>query len=309
MPAFPALLLLILWVLAILALILVTRNILVMRRGNERLSQLAGTPEKDALDFDEDEPNFFRQWLYLAGFRSKDAPLIFLLIAAAFCIAGLAIAWAFVYTGPMGFLLVQASNYPGGLGEIFLPVIIILPLTVWVIISLIPWMVVRGSRRRRLSMIREDMPVILELLATLSESGLTFDIAIERVLRSHRRSRPLAVEFRTYQADVLSGRSRVDCIRRMSRRVDDLFFSTFASSLAQAEQLGASVTAVLRRQSDELRHRRREKALEMVLTLPVRRVIPMVLCFIPGLLIVALGPIFYQFIMLMDEMMGNRGLF
>ncbi len=313
MPAYPALLLIVLWVLAILALILVTRNILTLRRGNERLSRLAGTPEKDALDFDEDEPGFFRNWLYLAGFRSKDAPVIFLLIAMAFSVAGLALGWTFMNGSGQGgrslmtVLMRAVSDYPGGLGEIFLPILLILPLAIWVTVSMVPWMVVRSARRRRLAMIREDLPVILELLATLSEAGLNFDASIERVLRSHRRSRPLAVEFRTYQADVLSGRSRIDCMRRMARRVDDLFVSTFASALAQAEQLGASVTTVLRRQADELRQRRREKALEMVLTLPVRRVIPMILCFIPGLMIVALGPIFYQLFTIMDQLIGNRG--
>lgn len=309
MLAFPTLLLVLLWIVAIVAIVLITRRILVMRRGNERLSRLAGTPEKDALDFDEDEPNALRHWLYLSGFRTKDAPIIFILVALGFFIAGMALAWCYRYMGPYRSLMMWTSNYPGGTADIVIPILLLVPWAIIVVVSMVPWMVVRGARATRLRMIREDLPVILELLSTLCASGLTFDQAVERILRSHRRSRPLAIELRTWQADVLSGRSRVDCFRRMARRVDDMLFSNFCSALAQAEQMGTSMTDLLRQQADELRSRRRERALEFAMTAAVKLVVPMVLCFIPGMLVVALGPVFYNFMLIMDQMIGNRGLF
>jgi len=308
MMAFPTLLLVLLWIVAILAIVLITRRILVMQRGNERLSRLAGTPEKDALDFDEDEPNALRHWLYLAGFRTKDAPLIFLLIAVGFFVAGMALAWCHRYQGPHATLLRLTSNYPGGTADIMVPIILLIPWVIVVLVAIIPWMVVRGARATRLRMMREDLPVVLELLATLCASGLTFDQAVDRILRSHRRSRPVAVELRTWQADVLSGRGRVDCFRRMARRVDDMLFSAVCSALAQAEQMGTSITDVLRQQADEQRGRRRERALEFAMTAAVKLVVPMVMCFIPGMLIVALGPVFYNFMLVMDQIIGNRGL-
>ena len=60
------------------------------------------------------------------------------------------------------------------------------------ILVLLPWMVVRRSRRQRVEKVEQDLPICLELLATLSEAGLGFDAALSRVLDSVMEDRPLA---------------------------------------------------------------------------------------------------------------------
>ena len=72
-----------------------------------------------------------------------------------------------------------------------------------------PWLAVRRMRRERVERVEQDLPIALELLSTLSEAGLGFDAALAHILESAVENRPLAREFRTYQADLLAGRSRV----------------------------------------------------------------------------------------------------
>src|SRR5438105_754972 len=75
-------------------------------------------------------------------------------------------------------------------------------------------------RWRRVEDVELDLPLTLEMLATLSEAGLGFDAAIARLIDSQPVGRPLAEELGIYQNELLAGVSRVQCLRRLRQRVD-----------------------------------------------------------------------------------------
>lgn len=76
----------------------------------------------------------------------------------------------------------------------------------------------------------------------------------------------------------------------------------FVSALVQAEQVGAGFASVLRTQADDMRGRRRENANMLAQALPVKLVFPLVICFLPGIFVSTLGPVFLQFIDLAEGM-------
>lgn len=156
--------------------------------------------------------------------------------------------------------------------------------------------------------VEQDLPLALELLATLSEAGLAFDAALQRILRTRLAGRPLAREMQIYQADLLGGHSRVECLRRLSARIDVPSVSVFVSALAQAEQLGMGIARVLRLQADDVRGLRRERAIAFANALPVKRVIPLVICFLPGLFVLTLGPAFVQLFKMVNTFLQVRAL-
>ena len=86
--------------------------------------------------------------------------------------------------------------------------------------------------------------------------------------------RPLGREFRTYQSDLLAGRTRVESLRRVAHRLEVSSVTILVSALVQAEQLGSGIAQALRRQADDLRDRRRERANAFAMALPVNRMIP-----------------------------------
>ncbi len=141
-------------------------------------------------------------------------------------------------------------------------------------------------------MVEQDLPIALELLSTLSEAGLGFDAALTHILESAVEDRPLAREFRTYQADLLAGRSRVEALRRLASRLEVSSTTILVAALAQAEQLGAGIAEALHRQAADLRDRRRERASAFAMALPVKRMFPLVICFMPGIFVWTLGPFF-----------------
>ena len=118
--------------------------------------------------------------------------------------------------------------------------------------------------------------------------------------------RPLAREFRTYQSDLLAGRTRVESLRRLARRLDVSSVTILVSALVQAEQLGSGISEALRRQADDLRDRRRERANAFAMALSVKRMIPLVVCFMPGIFVWTVGPALTRLFQLADTFMRVR---
>ncbi len=257
-------------------------------------------------DADSALTGFLRRWLYLAGYRQQSAPVLFVTATLTAIGVGLATALAMYSSGLTGQLFATIHRLPPVIGDLTLPIVYLAPWTVFLILVLFPWMLVRSARRKRVEQIELDLPLTLELLATLGEAGLGFDAALSRVLDSVMQDRPLAREFRSYQSDLLAGRSRVEALRRLSRRLDVSSMTILVAALVQAEQLGSGIAQALRRQADDLRDRRRERANAFAMSLPVKRMIPLVICFLPGIFVWALGPAFTQLFQVADTFMRTK---
>lgn len=249
---------------------------------------------------------FLSRWLSLAGYRNSYAPTIFMGWTVVATLAGWIVAYGLTSTGLLDDIKAGVQNTPGGLGNAFLPIIVLAPWLTFLLLATAPIVVVRGRRRRRVEQIEQDLPMTLELLATLGQAGLAFDSSIDKLLDSQNRHTALNVELRTFQLELLAGVSRVQAFRRLADRIRVSTVSMFVSALVQAEQLGTGLATVLRQQADDLRNRRRERALLLSQSLPVKLVFPLVICFLPGIFVGTLGPAFHQFFQMADNMLSGR---
>lgn len=282
----------------------------IVRRWRAReLSRRRAWAEEDAIDaaqeIDVEElahQGFLRRWLFLAGYRRISAPSVFLSLTAGFMLLGVLLAIVVTQTGLTSNAVAAASDVPGGIADLARPVLVGSPWILIFMFALVPWSIVNSRRKNRVRDIEQDMPVTLELLATMSESGLAFDSALDRVVGSSSTERPLFRELRSFQLETLGGIPRVQCFRRLARRIEVPAVSVFVSALVQAEQIGSGFTKVLRTQADDLRNRRREDANMLAQSLTVKLVFPLVLCFLPGIFVTTLGPAFLQFIKLQTSL-------
>ena len=277
------------------------------RLSRERMFAAAPGEEPAGLPGREEDLGWLRWWLFRAGYRSPAAAEIWVLATAGFLALGGLFALAFYRSGVRPLLLRGLEEMPSGLGDVFVPMAYALPWLVLAVLGCLPLLVVRAARRKRVTRVEQDLPITLELLATLAEAGIGFDAALDRILESQPADRPLAQEFRAFQLEVLAGRPRAECLRRLGRRVNVSSLTLFISALVQATQVGSGVSDVLRRQVEELRNRRREQALTLAAALPVKLLFPLVICFLPGIFVAVLGPAFYQFFQLIDSLNRSRG--
>jgi tight adherence protein C len=259
--------------------------------------------------FDSSSPRgWLSAWLYLAGYRNQFAVPIFVVATLVCGLIGFGASTLFVVSGLQSVMEETVVLVPGGVGETFLPVVWVAPWIIAIMLVCLPLAVVRASRRNRVAMLEQDLPLAMELMATLSEAGLGFDSALIRILKTRLAGRPLAEELRMYQADLLAGRPRVESLRRLSSRIRIGSISILVSALVQAEQMGMGIAKVLRTQADDIRARRRERAIAFANALPVKRLFPLVICFLPGLFVWTLGPAFVQLFKLTETFTRGSGL-
>ena len=281
------------------------------KRWTEMTDRTPGTlpiSSSRAGELHSDGRSWLGRWLYLAGFRQQHAVAGFVMAMSVGLGLGLSVAGIVTFSGLQAAMERSVVLVPGGVGETFLPVVWVAPWLLLLMIAGSPWLIVRRARRRRVELVEQDLPLALELLSTLSEAGLGFDAALTRILKTRLAGRPLAEDFRLFQADLLAGRARTESLRRLSARLDMPSISIFVSALVQAEQLGMGIARVLRQQADDVRARRRERAIAFANALPVKRVIPLVVCFLPGLFVWTLGPAFVQLFKMAETFIQVRNL-
>lgn len=142
--------------------------------------------------------------------------------------------------------------------------------------------------KERKKNILKALPDALDLLCISVEAGLAFDLALQRV--AQKWDNELSREFQRVLQDIRLGRTRREALRDMAARTGVEDVQTFVSAVIQADQLGVSMSKILRIQSDQLRTRRRQRAEEAAQKAPVKMLIPMVFLIFPALFVVILGP-------------------
>ena len=91
--------------------------------------------------------------------------------------------------------------------------------------------------------------------------------------------------------EIQVGASRRDALRNMADRVKQSDLKSVAYALIQADELGVSIGAILRIQSEQLRSRRFDRAERLANEAPTKMLGPLMLCIFPAVFIILLGPV------------------
>jgi tight adherence protein C len=151
-----------------------------------------------------------------------------------------------------------------------------------------PMISLNSKIRKRQENIVRALPDALDLLVICVEAGLGFDAAMGKVYE--KWDNELALAFGRVLREIQLGKQRRDALKDMSLRMDVPDVNSFTAAIIQAEQLGVSMSKILRVQSDQMRVKRRQRAQEKAQQAPVKMMIPMVLLIFPSIWVVLLGP-------------------
>ena len=165
---------------------------------------------------------------------------------------------------------------------------------------MLPLYIIRGKARARQQKIQKSLPDMLDLIFVSVEAGLGFDMALKRT--TEKMPGPLSEELNRSLDEINKGRNRVDALRGIVFRtgVEDL--SSFITAVIQSEQLGSNIANMLRVQSSSMRQKRRQRAEELAMKVPIKMLFPLVFFMFPGLFIVILGPAVIRIIDIFSEM-------
>src|SRR6266568_4654760 len=141
---------------------------------------------------------------------------------------------------------------------------------------------------QRQKAIQRALPDVMDLLTISVEAGLGFDAALANV----RRNVPgaLSDEIGRMLQEMQLGVPRVEAFRHLGDRTDVDELKGFVLAMVQADQFGISIAKVLRAQAHDLRIRRRQRAEEQAMKVPVKLLFPMIIGFLPATLLVVAGP-------------------
>lgn len=154
----------------------------------------------------------------------------------------------------------------------------------------LPDVFVSSRAGRRKTEVQDTLPDFLDLLTVSVEAGLGFDQALQQA--GCKLSGALSAESNRLLQEMRLGKKRSEALRAMSDRVALPDLNSFCAALIQADQLGVSISDVLRVQSDSMRQKRRQRSEEQAMKAPLKMLFPLVFFIFPALFIILLGPAF-----------------
>ncbi len=177
--------------------------------------------------------------------------------------------------------LLYLSSAPGGVTVLIVPVVVIVS-------YFLPELLLHSRGQERSQKIALELADTLDQMTIAVEAGLGFDSAMARAGKNGKG--PLAQELVRTLQDIQVGQSRRQAYEGLARRTQVPDLRKFVSAITQADKYGIAISDVLKTQAAEMRLKRRQGAEEKAMQIPVKVLFPLMLCILPVLFIVLLGP-------------------
>jgi tight adherence protein C len=163
----------------------------------------------------------------------------------------------------------------------------------------VPDLLIYNSGLKRDEEIAKKLPDALDMLNLCVESGLSFQSAMAQVAAN--QTGPVAQEFSVALQEMQLGRSRGQALEALAGRTRQQDVQRFVSAMLQVDKIGVPVATVLREQAREMRAKRFARAREQAQKVPVKILMPLMLCLLPALFVIILGPAAYSIYLVFTE--------
>lgn len=152
----------------------------------------------------------------------------------------------------------------------------------------VPDILIKNRALKRREAIRTELPNALDQMLIAVQAGLGFEMSMGRAGNNGRG--PLAEELIRTLQDIQVGRSRKDAYLAMAERIDVPDVRSFIRAVVQADAYGVAIAGVLKSQASDMRVKRKQRAEEHAMKMPVKMLFPLIFFILPTLFIVVLGP-------------------
>jgi tight adherence protein C len=187
--------------------------------------------------------------------------------------------------------LLVSLTLPTLLRNLNFSTILLLTLMSAIVGFILPSAFVDRRIEQRQEAIRNGFPDALDMLLVCVEAGLGLDAALQRMSLEIGNAHPIiAEEFAFAAAEVRAGRSRIDSLRDLARRIAVDEVSAFVTVLSHSERFGSSVAETLRVYAAEMRQKRLVRAEEKANQLPIKLSLAVGFCTVPAMIILIMAP-------------------
>ena len=152
----------------------------------------------------------------------------------------------------------------------------------------IPDLLLYSKGQERQKTMQLELANTLDQMLISVEAGLGFEGAMARAGENGKG--PLAEELIRTLQDMQVGRSRRESYQALSQRTNIPELRSFVQAVVQADTYGIAISRVLRIQAKVMRVKRRQRAEEKAMKLPVTILFPLLFFIFPVLFIAILGP-------------------
>jgi len=152
-----------------------------------------------------------------------------------------------------------------------------------------------ANRKMRQTSVRIDLPFFIDLLALATEAGLDFQGGIQRIVERTRGKSVLADELNGVLRDITLGSSRSQALRSLANRLDMSEVSSFVNVVIDADSTGASISKVLKDQSNQMRLERFVRAEKEGAAASQKILIPLMIFILPAVFIMVFAPVALNF--------------
>lgn len=244
----------------------------------EKIAGLVGPLAKLSLPEEDWQNSPIRLRFINAGYRSKNAPIIYFGAKSLFALSF-----------PGIYLLIKGlGGFEANFNQTLAIVLILAAIGYYLPNAILSRMVY--VRQRELF---ENFPDALDLMTVCVEAGLGLDAAISRVGEEMAIKSPItSEEFRMVGLELRAGASREQALRNLALRTGLEDIDSLVAMLVQADRFGTSIAESLRTHSEGLRTKRRLIAEEKAAKLAVKLLFPLIFTIFPSMLLVLLGPAF-----------------
>lgn len=153
---------------------------------------------------------------------------------------------------------------------------------------MLPDVLLYNEALKRQETLGKSLADAIDLLNMCVQSGLSFEAALQRVATS--MSGPVAEDFGGLLGEMQLGKTRSEALAVLATRTTQPDFLRFITAMSQVDRLGVPVAAVLKEQAYDMRSKRRELAREMAQKVPIKILAPVMLCFLPSIFVIVVGP-------------------
>lgn len=156
--------------------------------------------------------------------------------------------------------------------------------------SCLPDYSLRRQTALRLIRMQREVPFMLDLLTLCVEAGLSLHAALQQAAQ-HAPPGSLRQSLQDALAAIRTGVPRDQALEQWAEACMLPAVRSLVLALAQADQLGMSLSPVLRAQAGQQRSERFLRAEKLALEAPVKMLFPMVLCIFPCTFLVIAFPV------------------